>query len=50
MKDCKNKAIVRMKKRDFVKEHKHLLKVLKTGKGRQKEAQEQSKELKGYIR
>jgi len=50
MKNCKSQAIVKMKKRDFVKEHKHLLKVLKTGKGRQKEAQEQAEELKGYTR
>ena len=50
MKNAKSQAIVKMKKKDFVNEHRHLLKVLKTGKGREKEYQEQAEELKGYTR
>jgi hypothetical protein len=42
---CKSKAIT-MKKKDFVSEHKKLVKVLRTGKGRKREAEEQEKELK----
>jgi hypothetical protein len=46
--NAKNQAIIKMKKPDFVKEHKHLLKVLKTGKGAKKEYKEQAEELKKY--
>lgn len=35
-------------KKKFIKEHKHLVKVLKTKKGLKKEAKKQSKELKKY--
>ena len=45
--NAKSKAI-KMKKKDFVKEHKHLLKVLKTGKGRESEYKEQKAELNKY--
>jgi hypothetical protein len=49
MKDAKNKAIIKMTKKDFIKEHKDLIKVLKTGKGLKRECKEQSRELKKYI-
>lgn len=39
---------VLMSKRELRQEHSHLLKVLKTGKGRKQEYQKQSKELKQY--
>jgi hypothetical protein len=37
-----------MTKQKLVKEHKHLVKVLKSGKGLKKEAHKQEKELKEY--
>lgn len=46
-KSAKSQAI-KMKKKDFVKEHTHLLKVLKTGKGRHEEYKEQKAELNKY--
>ena len=46
---AKSKALVNMKKSDFIREHKHLLKVLKSHKGESKEAKEQKKELNKYI-
>lgn len=46
MSRAKSQAIVKMRKRDFVREHKKLVKVLKTGKGRREEAEEQEEELK----
>ena len=50
MKDIKSKAlnnkIIKMKRSDFIKEHKHLLKVLKSGVGEKKEYKEQKQELK----
>jgi len=45
----KSKALVNMKRSDFIKEHKDLLKVLKTGKGAKKEFKEQRKELNKYL-
>ena len=42
---CKSDAI-RMKKGAFVREHKKLIQVLRTGKGRKREAKEQEEELK----
>jgi hypothetical protein len=45
----KEKALVKMKRSDFIKEHKHLLKVLKTKKGEKKEFKEQKEELNKYI-
>ena len=51
MKSCDSKKkdmAIRMSKKGFMKEHKDLLKVLKSGKGMKKEAREQSKELKKY--
>ena len=50
MSKAKSEAIVRMKKKDFIKEHKDLVKTLKTGKGIKKEYKEQSQELKKYIK
>ncbi len=47
--NSKSKAIIKMKNKDFVKEHKNLVKVLRTGKGLKKEAKEQSEELKKLI-
>ena len=49
----KSKALkkkITMTKSAFVKEHKDLLKTLKTGKGLKKEYKEQSSELKKYTR
>ena len=42
---AKSKALVSMKRSDFIREHKHLLKVLKTHKGETKEFKDQKKEL-----
>ena len=44
MSSSKTKAL-EMKRSDFIKEHKHLLKVLKSGVGSIKEYKEQKKEL-----
>jgi len=41
--------VLQMKKSDFIKEHKKLLPVLKTGKGRKAEYKEQKKELNKYL-
>ena len=41
--------VLEMKKSDFIREHKHLLKVLKTHKGESKEFKEQKKELNKYL-
>ena len=41
----KDKALIKMKRSDFIKEHKHLLKVLKSGVGEKKEYKEQKAEL-----
>jgi hypothetical protein len=41
----KKDVAVKMTKKAFVKEHEHLLKVLKSGKGRKGEYQEQKEEL-----
>lgn len=43
------KKDIKMSKKDFVKEHIDLLEVLKTGKGRKKEYQEQKKELESVL-
>ena len=45
----KDQALVKMKKSAFIKEHKHLLKVLRSGKGGKKEAKEQAEEMKKYA-
>ena len=50
MNKSKSEAMVRMKKKDFVKEHRKLVKVLRSGKGLRKEAKEQGEELAGYTR
>jgi hypothetical protein len=39
---------VSIKKSAFIKEHKHLLKVLKTGRGAKQEFKEQKEELNKY--
>lgn len=44
----KDKALIKMTKKEAVNEHKHLVKVLRTGKGLKQEAKKQSKELKEY--
>ena len=44
----KTKMAIKMSRPAFFKEHKDLLKVLKTGKGRKKEYKEQLKEIKKY--
>lgn len=41
---------VEMKKKDFIKEHKKLIKLLETGKKFIKEANEQKKELKKKLK
>ena len=46
--NAKSKAIIKMKKKDFIREHKDLIKVLKTGKGLKKEYKEQKAELDKY--
>jgi hypothetical protein len=48
MKDSKSKAIIKMTKHAFVKEHEKLVKALKTGKGIKGEYREQKKELDEY--
>ena len=45
----KEKSLIKMKKSDFIKEHKHLVKVLRSHKGEKKEAEEQSEEMKKYA-
>ncbi len=47
-KALENKKVI-MKRSEFLKEHKHLLRVLKTGKGEKKEFNKQTKELKKYA-
>lgn len=48
IKHKKKKAKIVMSKKKVVKEHSHLVKVLKSGKGLKKEAKKQSEELKEY--
>lgn len=51
MKSCDSKKkdmAIKMSKKAFMKEHKDLLKVLKSGKGRKKEYEEQKKEVSKY--
>jgi hypothetical protein len=46
---CKEEDMaIKMPKKELVKEHKHLVKVLKSRKGIKAEAQKQGKELKAY--
>lgn len=40
------KRVVKIPKADFIKEHVHLKKVLRTGRGMKKELADQSQELK----
>ena len=44
----KKDVAIKMKKSSLLKEHKHLLKVLKTGRGVKQEFIKQKKELKEY--
>ena len=44
----KDKALIKMTKKQAVNEHQHLVKVLKSGKGLKAEASKQAKELKEY--
>jgi len=51
MKSCDSKkhdVAVKMSRKELIGEHKKLLRVLKTGKGRQAEIKKQGKELKQY--
>lgn len=52
MKTSKGKAIIKMKKSSFIKEHKHLPKVLEHGSkaSREKEAEEQEEELEKVLK
>lgn len=50
MSNAKSEAIIRMKRGDFIKEHRELVKTLRTGKGIKKEAKEQGAELERYTR
>jgi hypothetical protein len=43
-----SQALIKMTKKQAVDEHRHLVKVLRTGKGLKAEANKQSKELKEY--
>lgn len=49
-KNSKKKNKIEMDKKDFVKEHKKLIKLLNIGKKFVKEAKEQNKELKKKIK
>jgi len=44
----KKSMAIKMKKSSLLNEHEHLLKVLKSGKGRKQEIKKQSKELQDY--
>jgi len=44
----KKELAVKMRKSELIREHKHLVKVLRTGKGQKQELKKQSKELKQY--
>ncbi len=46
--NAKNKAIVKMKRSRFVKEHKELVKKLRSKKNLKEEAEKQEKELEKY--
>ena len=44
----KEKSLIKMTKAEAVGEHRHLVKVLKTGKGLKQEYKKQERELKEY--